>query len=236
MKKHSKIVCDTFDKCCYLASYLSNLSKEEKEAANLGYAHKELSKPQHGILQEAYNREKEKALLINERIRCNNKYRRYHYIRSKFSVNKRRKTKKQKRFERKYKILRELPVISTEQSPISKVIIKQTTTRKKDKEQFAKQLKANMTAEEKLILPELTSMGFLPQEIVLGFIPDFWLPKKKIIIEIDGGYHSDQWQEIADRERDAIFKRNGFKVLRFTNEQVITSLPKVLAQIKSVVN
>lgn len=106
---------------------------------------------------------------------------------------------------------------------------------RREKKEFALMLFHRMTTEEKMILPELRTLGFLPQKIVLGFIPDFWLPPKKIIVEIDGGYHSDPAQTVKDNERDVIFRRNGYKVLRFTNEQVSSDLKMVVEQIKKVV-
>jgi very-short-patch-repair endonuclease len=113
--------------------------------------------------------------------------------------------------------------------------IKQSENHYIDKHEFAKMLFRRMTTEEKLILPELTALGFVPQQVVFGFIPDFWLPTKKIIVEIDGGYHTARKQLVADRERDEIFRRNEYKVLRFTNDEVSNNLKMVVEQIKKVV-
>ena len=53
------------------------------------------------------------------------------------------------------------------------------------------------------------------------FVADFYLPKPlKLIIEIDGGYHSDPIQKWKDSERDAYFRSRGMKVLRIKNEHV----------------
>lgn len=55
-------------------------------------------------------------------------------------------------------------------------------------------------------------------------IVDFYLPKPyKLCIEIDGGYHSTEEQQIRDTNRTNYLERQrGFKVIRFTNEEAET--------------
>jgi very-short-patch-repair endonuclease len=52
-------------------------------------------------------------------------------------------------------------------------------------------------------------------------IVDFYIPRKKLIIEIDGGYHKEPYYKEKDRIKDAVFlKVRGLKTVRLTNEQV----------------
>lgn len=53
-----------------------------------------------------------------------------------------------------------------------------------------------------------------------NFIPDFLLPKYRIVIEVDGGYHSEREQIVKDAKRDLAFTAANYKVLRFTNAEV----------------
>lgn len=53
------------------------------------------------------------------------------------------------------------------------------------------------------------------------FIVDFFLPKERLVIEIDGGYHKDYKQKAKDKLRDQIiYKECGFRTIRITNEEV----------------
>jgi ATP-dependent DNA helicase RecG len=52
-------------------------------------------------------------------------------------------------------------------------------------------------------------------------IADFYIPKKKIIIEVDGGYH--QTTQRKDKIKDELWeKRRGCRTIRITNEQVFS--------------
>jgi very-short-patch-repair endonuclease len=55
------------------------------------------------------------------------------------------------------------------------------------------------------------------------FIPDFYLPKYNIVIELDGKYHNDIMQQDYDKNRTKILVENGiYRVVRFTNKEVLT--------------
>jgi very-short-patch-repair endonuclease len=98
-------------------------------------------------------------------------------------------------------------------------------------------LKKRATTTEKLILLELVLLGFLFQEVVLGYIPDFLHRTKKLIIELDGGYHFATQEQIDyDRKRNNVFRKGGYKILRFTNERIENELPAVLEEVKSALS
>jgi very-short-patch-repair endonuclease len=61
---------------------------------------------------------------------------------------------------------------------------------------------------------------------------DFYIPGLKWIIEVDGGYHEDLYQQELDDKRTAeIEKSTGFKVVRFTNDEVVSTPEKVIGVI-----
>ncbi len=58
------------------------------------------------------------------------------------------------------------------------------------------------------------------QKVFGKYIADFYIPKAKIIIELDGSQHYSEEGEKADAARDGYFVKNGFTVLRYTNRQI----------------
>ena len=72
---------------------------------------------------------------------------------------------------------------------------------------------------------------FRRQHIIGCYIADFVCLRKKLIIEVDGGYHSQKEQAIKDYYRTEDLERMGFNVLRFRNEEIETNISLVLDQI-----
>jgi ATP-dependent DNA helicase RecG len=75
---------------------------------------------------------------------------------------------------------------------------------------------------------------FRRQHIIDVFIVDFICLEKNLIIEVDGGYHNTAEQREADELRTNILNEIGFKVIRFTNEEVINNTETVLKKITSI--
>ena len=109
---------------------------------------------------------------------------------------------------------------------------------------YAKELVANARANRKnptetenILWQELrnSNLGFKirRQHYVGNFIADFICLDKKLIIEIDGEYHNDVNQKEKDDERTLILEQKYFfKVVRFTNNEVLNDLKNVLSKIK----
>jgi very-short-patch-repair endonuclease len=72
---------------------------------------------------------------------------------------------------------------------------------------------------------------FKPQVVMLGFIPDFHLCGKCIIVEVDGDYHQAGDQPDYDKGRDAIFRDHGFITVRVSNEEAINDPEMCLQRI-----
>jgi very-short-patch-repair endonuclease len=62
----------------------------------------------------------------------------------------------------------------------------------------------------------LDGFHFRRQQVIEGFIVDFYCDAAKLAIELDGRVHEEQWR--YDESRDAVIRRSGVRVLRISNE------------------
>jgi very-short-patch-repair endonuclease len=104
----------------------------------------------------------------------------------------------------------------------------------------AKKLRDNATeAEEKLWLAvknnQIEGFKFRRQHPLSFYIADFYCHALKLVIEIDGGYHLTEEQQLLDEERTKNIEFQGLKVIRFTNEEVLAQLPNVIDTIKAFI-
>jgi leucyl-tRNA synthetase len=101
--------------------------------------------------------------------------------------------------------------------------------------EFAKNNRQNQTEAETILWEELRNnkLGFkIRRQHAIGvFIGDFVCLDKRLVIEVDGEYHLANKE--FDEARTEFLNSEGFKVIRFTNDEVKDSLNKVLSQIKS---
>ena len=103
---------------------------------------------------------------------------------------------------------------------------------------IAKQLRTKSTDAENLMwrhlrAKRLNGFKFRRQEPVGNFIADFICFEKRIVVEVDGGQHA---LRDSDFERDAWFRGQGFKVLRFWNNDVLGNTEGVLESIRIELN
>ncbi|MBS1585407.1 MAG: leucine--tRNA ligase [Bacteroidetes bacterium] len=98
-----------------------------------------------------------------------------------------------------------------------------------------KELKNSLTEAENILWQRLRNnqLGtkFRRQHIVGKFIADFISLSKQLVIEVDGKIHEQQKEE--DHQRTLFFQEKGFKVIRFTNEEVIQDTDHVIEKIKT---
>ena len=73
---------------------------------------------------------------------------------------------------------------------------------------------------------------FRRQFIIGDFIADFACIEKRLVVEVDGLYHLTDEQMEEDRKRTYHISQFGFRVIRFTNEEIMTDINKVVAKIK----
>ena len=103
--------------------------------------------------------------------------------------------------------------------------------------QSARQLRKNMTDAErhlwaKIRMKQLKGYQFYRQKPIGDYIVDFFCPRAKLVIEVDGSQHlSDEMAEY-DRIRDEYLSGLGLRVLRFTNTDVLTHIKGVIESIE----
>jgi very-short-patch-repair endonuclease len=76
---------------------------------------------------------------------------------------------------------------------------------------------------------QLEGYKFRRQQPLGRFIVDFACLEKRVVIELDGGQHAEQKE--YDAERDAWLRAEGFKVLRFWNNEVLKSIEVIKDEI-----
>ena len=94
----------------------------------------------------------------------------------------------------------------------------------------AKSLRKRMTDAERrlwyrLRAHRLAGLKFKRQVPIGPFVADFASLSKKIVIELDGGQHSNN---LYDASRDQYMRERGFRVLRFWNNDVLRSTDAIL--------
>jgi very-short-patch-repair endonuclease len=62
----------------------------------------------------------------------------------------------------------------------------------------------------------LNGFHFRRQQVIAGYIVDFYCNTAKLAIEVDGGVHEDRMKQ--DESRDGILARQGVRVVRISNE------------------
>jgi very-short-patch-repair endonuclease len=77
--------------------------------------------------------------------------------------------------------------------------------------------------------------SFLRQRPVLNYIADFMCKELKLIIEVDGITHSFEETIKKDEIRQKVLENSGFRVLRFTDEEVLTAINRVRDNIEDYI-
>jgi len=85
---------------------------------------------------------------------------------------------------------------------------------------------------QRLRRSQLDGLHFRRQQVVHGFIADFYCHAAALIVELDGEVHRDR--EKYDANRDWILQSRGFLTLRFENVMVRERIDEVLASISKV--
>jgi very-short-patch-repair endonuclease len=97
-------------------------------------------------------------------------------------------------------------------------------------------LRNNCPKTERIIWKELsnskTGFKFRRQTSIGSYIVDFYCPKLKLIIELDGEVHFNDKQQLHDKAKDAFLKKEGFVVWRFSNVDVMDEWNIILNRIK----
>lgn len=103
----------------------------------------------------------------------------------------------------------------------------------------ASELRKTETQAEKLLWlrlnkNQLLGLQFRRQHPINRFIADFYCPKIKLVIEIDGSIHELPENKTYDIVRTELLKEFGIMVIRFDNEQIIYNSDEVIEKIKQI--
>jgi very-short-patch-repair endonuclease len=100
--------------------------------------------------------------------------------------------------------------------------------------ELAKRLRRTMTFEERTLWQAirndaLSGLHFRRQQVIAGFIVDFYCASARLAIEVDGPVHSGR--KDYDAERDQALSELGMRILRLSNASIRENLPMVLDRV-----
>ena len=119
--------------------------------------------------------------------------------------------------------------------PIKNIVTEQAVT--KAKLERAKELRREMTPAEKLLWQQIRAnklgIRFRRQQVIQGFIVDFYCHKAGLVIEVDGDIHDLQKEE--DERREKVLRELGLRIVRFGNDEVGRELSAVVGKITKLI-
>ena len=106
---------------------------------------------------------------------------------------------------------------------------------KKELKPYAQQLRREMTPEERklwnLFLKTL-DCTVKRQKIIEWYIADFYIPKTKLVIELDGSRHYTDDGREYDEQRNELMESLGLEVIRFSNNDVNNHFDSVCEKLR----
>jgi very-short-patch-repair endonuclease len=93
--------------------------------------------------------------------------------------------------------------------------------------ELARERRQNQTLAEKILWDRLKNkklggFKFRRQHPMIKYIADFYCPAKKLVIELDGKYHSEIEQAEKDRDRTEVISSGGVRVVRIVIKKYMT--------------
>ncbi len=100
----------------------------------------------------------------------------------------------------------------------------------------ARQLRRFSPAAERILWSRLKNRGlrgvkFVRLEPIGPYFADFACRSARIVVEIDGATHSTDEDIAHDERRTAFLEANGYRVVRFSNEQIYENVGAVVEEI-----
>jgi very-short-patch-repair endonuclease len=97
----------------------------------------------------------------------------------------------------------------------------------------ARQLRQNLTDSEislwrRLRIKQVAGVQFYRQKPIGDYVVDFYAPKAKLVIEIDGSQHFEAQHAEKDKKRDEYLGSLGLMVIRINSRQVLKETEAVL--------
>ena len=112
---------------------------------------------------------------------------------------------------------------------MSKPVLKYTSNLKNT----ARHLRKNMTESEQVLWSrlcgkQLLGVQFYRQKPLGRFIVDFFSPKVKLVVEVDGSQHAEENHVVRDKQRDEYLAGLGIRVLRFNSRETLKDTDAVV--------
>ena len=106
---------------------------------------------------------------------------------------------------------------------------------------LARQLWKNATDSENILWSrvrhkQLLGVRFYRQKPIGEYIVDFYAPKAKLVVEVDGSQHLDPIEAEKDRRRDQFLGSLGLKVVRFSSREVLEEIEAVVEAIFGIMH
>ena len=93
-----------------------------------------------------------------------------------------------------------------------------------------------MTPAKKILWEELRAnklgVHFRRQQVIQGFIIDFYCHKSALVVEVDGDVHDLQKEE--DERREKVLSQLGLRVVRFRNDEIERDVSAVVGKIRLI--
>jgi very-short-patch-repair endonuclease len=104
---------------------------------------------------------------------------------------------------------------------------------------LARQMRVTMTPAEELLWSairrrQMDNLRFRKQHPIGRYIADFCCPERKLIIELDGNVHDDRKE--YDKNRDEYLRGCGYRIVRFSNDDVLSRLEKKMKSLCDIAN
>ena len=109
------------------------------------------------------------------------------------------------------------------------------------KTHITRQLRQNQTPWEQKLWQtlrngRLRSLKFRRQHKIGRYVVDFLCLSKKLVLEVDGGQHNTDDLKVKDQTRQKYIENQGYKMLRFWNNEIDNNLEGVVEEIIKAVN
>lgn len=110
-----------------------------------------------------------------------------------------------------------------------------TSPHSSEKCELARRLRRDSTPAESLLWSrlrrsQLDDLHFRRQQVIDGFVADFYCHSAALIVELDGEVH--EYRREYDAERDAILGARGLRILRIPNDELLYDLEAALERIR----
>ena len=110
-----------------------------------------------------------------------------------------------------------------------------------NKTDFARSLRQKQTDAEILLWAKLreirlSGIKFRRQHSIDEYLVDFICIQSNLIVEVDGSQHSEERNQVYDSKRTVWLEQQGFRVLRFWDNDVLNNIEGVAGQIFEVIN